>query len=176
MIDSLRPLNQQIWRSLPLQEQSRFLRHLRAYWDVHRHRIAGPLADQLAAEIEAGAIQLHAGRLMNYQEDAGRATVTYRKRNSEEAVSLEVGRMVNCTGPESDLRRVNHPLLADLFKKGLARPDALRLGLDVSETGGVLNARGRCSKFLFAVGPLRKGQLRETIAVPELRVQIAELV
>jgi uncharacterized NAD(P)/FAD-binding protein YdhS len=61
------------------------------------------------------------------------------------------------------------------MEKTLARPDELLLGLDVSSDGALLNASGVPSDFLFAVGPLRKGQLWESVAVPELRVQAAEL-
>jgi uncharacterized NAD(P)/FAD-binding protein YdhS len=49
------------------------------------------------------------------------------------------------------------------------------LGLDVAENGAVIDAQGSASNSLFAVGPLRKAKLYESIAVPELRVQVAEL-
>ncbi len=39
-VDELRPYTQSIWRAMALPEQRRFLRHLRAWWDVHRHRLA----------------------------------------------------------------------------------------------------------------------------------------
>ena len=90
-------------------------------------------------------------------------------------VKLRVDRVINCTGPDGDFRRVDSPLLADLFQKGLARPDELFLGLDVAEDGALIDGRGKRSDSLFALGPLRKGSLWESIAVPELRVQIAEL-
>jgi uncharacterized NAD(P)/FAD-binding protein YdhS len=59
--------------------------------------------------------------------------------------------------------------------KKLARPDELSLGLDVSDDGAVLDAEGTPSDFLYALGPLRKGNLWETIAVPEIRHQVADL-
>ena len=54
-------------------------------------------------------------------------------------------------------------------------PDELLLGLDVADDGALLDGQGKPSSCLFALGPLRKGSLWESIAVPELRVQIAEL-
>lgn len=175
VIDSLRPFTQTIWRSLPLQEQKRFLRHLRAYWDVHRHRIAGRIADQLEGQLRNGRMRAHAGRIAEYREDDSAVHIAYRNRESGRIDKFSVDHVINCTGPNSDLRRVASPLLSDLFAKKLAHTDVLRLGLDVAEDGALLNADGVASDLLYAVGPLRKGLLWESIAVPELRVQVPEL-
>jgi uncharacterized NAD(P)/FAD-binding protein YdhS len=70
---------------------------------------------------------------------------------------------------------VSSPLLSDLIANGLVRPDELGLGLDVAENGAVIDAQGSPSNSLYAIGPLRKAKLYESIAVPELRVQVAEL-
>ncbi len=175
VVDSLRPLTQQIWRSLPLVEQRRFLRHLRSYWDVHRHRIAERIVDQLTLQLRSGQIQTHAGRIIEYHEGAASVEVTYRERKTGQLRKLLVDRVVNCTGPEGDYRRVSSPLLLDLMDRGLARPDALSLGLDVADDAAVIDSQGSPSNFLYALGPLRKGKLWESIAVPELRVQVAEL-
>jgi len=175
VIDSLRPVTQQIWGSFAPEERRRFLRHLRTYWDVHRHRIAERIADQLTLQIRSGQIQMHAGRITEYHEVAEGVNITYRRRGRGESAKLHVDRVVNCTGPEGDCRRVGSPLLLDLLKKNLARPDLLSLGLDVADDGAVLDARGSFSDSLYALGPLRKGKLWESIAVPELRVQVAEL-
>ncbi|MGB9491823.1 MAG: FAD/NAD(P)-binding protein [Terriglobales bacterium] len=175
VMDSLRPLTQEIWRTLPRPEQRRFLRHLRTYWEVHRHRIAGQIANRLALQLQSGQIQMHAGRIMEYREDSAGVEISYRARKHGETVRLHVDRVVNCTGPESNYRRVNSPLLQDLMNKGLARPDELSLGLDVSGDGALVDAQGKPSDFLYTLGPLRKGNLWETIAVPEIRVQAAEM-
>jgi len=175
VVDALRPINQQIWQSLSRPERRRFLRHGRAYWDVHRHRIAGAIADQLADESARGQLQVHAGRLTEYAEDASGVTVAYRERGSGEVRQLRVDRVINCTGPDGDFRRVESPLVTDLLQQGLGRPDELLLGLDVADDGALLDGQGKPSSCLFALGPLRKGSLWESIAVPELRVQIAEL-
>jgi uncharacterized NAD(P)/FAD-binding protein YdhS len=175
VIDSLRPVTQEIWRSLPRTEQRRFLRHLRTYWDVHRHRIAERLAEELAGQLEERHIQMHAGRITEYREDDAGVDVAYRSRQGRETIGLRIAKVVNCTGPDNDYRRVGSPLLSDLMDKKLARPDELSLGLDVSDDGAVLDAKGTPSDFLYALGPLRKGNLWETIAVPEIRHQVADL-
>jgi uncharacterized NAD(P)/FAD-binding protein YdhS len=175
VIDSLRPFMQEMWRSLPQPEQRRFLRHLRPYWDVHRHRVAPEIGAMLTAEMMTGQIQVHAGRITVYAEDHGGVDVTYRDRKTGKLVQLRLGRVVNCTGPEGDFRNVDHSLLASLLQRKMVRPDPLFLGLDVSPDGALIDANGEASEFLFTVGPIRKGNLWETIAVPEIRVQASEL-
>jgi uncharacterized NAD(P)/FAD-binding protein YdhS len=175
VIDSLRPFSQAIWRSLPQQEQGRFLRHVRAYWDAHRHRVAPQIGEMLVSEANAGRMQVHAGRITEYCESADGVELTYRNRGNGESKKLLVGRVINCTGPDSDCRRMNDPLLNDLLRKNLVRPDPLFMGLDTAQDGALIDAHGVTSNFLYTLGPFRKGNLWETTAVPEIRGQAAEL-
>jgi len=175
VIDALRPFTHEIWRALPRAERRRFLRHLRTYWEVHRHRIAVQIAEQLAAQIQSGQVHMHAGRITEVRENSSDVDLTYCDRKSGQTERLRVDLVFNCTGPDADCRRVPSPLLSDLMDKGLARPDELSLGLDVSDDGALLDTQDRPSNFLFALGSLRKGNLWETIAVPEIRGQVAQL-
>src|ERR1700733_4225161 len=175
VIDSLRPFTQQIWRSLALSERRRFLRHVRPFWDVHRHRVAPAIGATLASQIQDGQIEIHAGRITAYSEDVGGVEVTYRARESGQLERLRVDRVINCTGPENDCRKANDPWLTNLMRRKLARPDRLFLGLDVSPDGALIDGCGNVSDLLYAIGPVRKGSLWETIAVPELRVQVSDL-
>lgn len=175
VIDSLRPVTQQIWQSLPIEEQQRFLRHLRSYWDVHRHRVAPEIGAMLASELRDHRIQVHAGRIVEYRDADHSVKVTYRDRHSGESRTLRVSRVINCTGPDSDCRRVTNSLLKDLIQQKTVRPDPLFLGLDTADDGALIAGDGAPSHDLYAIGPLRKGNLWETIAVPELRVQVSVL-
>jgi hydroxyacylglutathione hydrolase len=175
VIDSLRPFSQEIWRSLSLKERRRFLRHLRPHWDVHRHRVAPAIGVRLASQIQDGQIEVHAGRITTYAEDIDGVDVAYRGRGSGQLERLRVDRVINCTGPESDCRKVDEPFLTNLMRQKLARPDSLFLGLDVSPDGALMDGEGAASDLLYAIGPVRKGTLWETVAVPELRVQVSEL-
>jgi uncharacterized NAD(P)/FAD-binding protein YdhS len=175
VIDSLRPFTQTIWRSLSRQERRRFLRHARPYWEVHRHRVAPEIGVALASQIQNGWIEIHAGRIVAYAEDADGIDVTYRGRKSGELESLRVGRVINCTGPEVDCRRIENLLLTNLMRENMARPDSLFLGLDTSEDGALRDAHGAASDFLYALGPSRKASLWETMAVPEIRIQASQL-
>ncbi|MGD0570699.1 MAG: FAD/NAD(P)-binding protein [Candidatus Sulfotelmatobacter sp.] len=175
VIDSLRPFTQAIWRSLSLKERRRFLRHVRPYWDVHRHRVAPAIGVRLALQVQDCQIETHAGRIKAYAEDINGVDVSYLDRKSGQVERLRVDRVINCTGPESDCRRADDPLLTNLMRQKLVRPDPLFLGLDVSSDGALIDANGEASNLLYAIGPVRKGSLWETIAVPELRVQASDV-
>ncbi len=51
----------------------------------------------------------------------------------------------------------------------------MRLGLDVDARHRVVHADGRPHPTLFAVGPITRGALWEINAVPDIRVQAAEV-
>ncbi len=175
VFDSLRPQVAQIWQSLSEPERRRFLRHVRPYWEVHRHRAAPQIAQSIAEQISGGQIKVHAGRITGYTEDGSRVKVTYHDRKSGKANSISVDRIINCTGPESDCRRLDNRLISSLLASGSARPDPLFLGLDVSPDGALVSRNGTISDSLFAIGPIRKGSVWESTAVPELREQIHRL-
>jgi uncharacterized NAD(P)/FAD-binding protein YdhS len=176
IIDSLRPFTQPIWRSLPHPERLRFLRHLRPFWESHRHRIAPKVGSLLEEQLRTQQIQIHTGRLRQYSEDEGGIDVSYAERRSGKIKCLRVDRVINCTGPETDCRKVRDAFFAHLLKHGFMAPDRLLLGFDATEDGALINSQGKASKFLYAVGPPRKGSLWEATAVPEIRSQVAGLV
>jgi uncharacterized NAD(P)/FAD-binding protein YdhS len=175
VIDALRPVTQEIWRSLPMHERKRFLRHVRAYWEVHRHRIAPEIGDEISDLLRKGRATVHAGRWTSYQEFSDRAEVSLRDRKTGSERHLSVDRVINCTGPATDFRRIGDPLIQNLLAQGIARPDSLFIGLDVDSNGAVIHSGGTPSCDVYAIGPIRKGFLWETIAVPELREQASEL-
>ncbi|MGV0106006.1 hypothetical protein NSTCB13_04789 [Nostoc sp. DSM 114160] len=57
----------------------------------------------------------------------------------------------------------------------LIRPNTIGLGLDTDTHGALYAAEGNISTLFYTLGTPRKGDLWETIAVPELRGQAQEL-
>jgi uncharacterized NAD(P)/FAD-binding protein YdhS len=174
VIDALRPFTQDIWQAMPVAERSRFLRHARAWWDVLRHRMAGAVADRLDAARQSGQLRILRGRTVGYRVDRSSdppVTATIRARGADVLAELRVGRVINCTGVFADFARVPHPLVRQLLDDGVARPDPLRLGLDVTKNGALLNRQGAISRRIFAVGPPTKGAFWEITAVPDIRRQ-----
>jgi uncharacterized NAD(P)/FAD-binding protein YdhS len=62
-----------------------------------------------------------------------------------------------------------------LIDQGLARADPLGLGVVTDAFGAVLDASGRADPDLLTLGALRRGQLWESTAIPEIRKQAAAL-
>lgn len=172
VIDELRPLTTDIWQAMTTEDRKRFLRHLRPWWDTHRHRVAGPVAARIAEARRHGQLQIRAGRIRNFHIRAGaRVEVGFRPRFQDGLEHVSVGRVINCAGPESDFARIRDPLLRRLLDRGLIRPDALGLGLDVTRTCALLDREGAISRRLYAIGPVTKGAFWEMTAVPDIRQQ-----
>lgn len=175
VIDALRPDTRDLWRNLPLAEKKRFLRHLRPWWDVHRHRMAPSVAARIERALERKQLQIRRARLGRVTAKRGGVDVELLPVGGAPAEQIEVDRVINCMGPLADMSRIASPLLRALLESGAARPDPLDLGLEVSAEGAVIDAAGRPSDKLFAAGPLTKGVFWETTAVPDIRVQCERL-
>lgn len=175
VMESVRTQTASLWRGLPEPERRRFLRHLRAFWDVHRHRMAPAVHDTLEQLQRAGVLRIHAARVRGFQlSDEGWVLARVRPRGVGREATFRVQHVINCTGPDASIGR-GHPLLRGLLESGLARSDALGLGLATDEEGALLDARGHASRLLFTLGPLRRGDLWESTAIPEIRVQALAL-
>ncbi len=169
VVTSLRHDTPALWKGLGERERGRFLRHVRPFWETHRHRASPETATQIAELIARNELAVHAGRVLGYAESRGGVDARVLMRGAEEETVLRVGRVINCTGPETDVRKVEDLFVQRMVRDGLVRPDALGLGLDTDAHGAVVDAQGRVQDRLTLVGPLRKGQLWENTAVPELR-------
>lgn len=169
VIDSMRPVSPQLWRSLNVEDKQRFLTEFQRLWDVHRFRMAPDVADRFEALEASGRLVTEANSIVSVEPHGGRARVFLRTPGSHELDTVDVDRVINCSGAGCDLRRQAPPVLAGLLAAGRARPDELGLGLDVSERGAVLDAEGTESGRIFVVGSLRKGVEWEAIGVTEIR-------
>ena len=175
-VDALRPSTKALWRGWSPSQRTRFLRHGRTFWDVHRHRLAPQVAADIDRMRQAGRLRIIAGRLERVETVQGqKLAVTWRPRGAERSARFEASLLVNCTGPAASLARSAEPLLAVLSEQGLIRPDPLGLGVDVDVDHRVIALAGHAQPTLFAVGPMTRGALWEINAVPDIRVQAAEV-
>ena len=165
-VDGLRPHSAALWRGLSEAEQQRFLRHLRPWWDVHRHRIAPQVAERIEALRASGRLEVMAGRIVRVE--GGTATIA---RRGGGGLRRRFAAAINCTGPQGAIERVEDPLIRQLLAGGRARADRLGLGLEVDEESRV--AGSGPSPALYAIGPLSKGAFWEIVAVPDIRGQAA---
>ena len=175
VIKSLRPVTQDLWQALTLSEQQRFLRHVRPYWDIHRHRIAPLVAEVVDKLLSSGQLVVHAARIQAYHEDSHGVDVTLRARYTTDDIVLRVSRAINCTGPTSNYEKLEHPLVNNLRSQGLLCAHALKMGISTAANGALKDARGAASEALYTLGPTRLGDLWETIGVPDIREQAMAL-
>ena len=174
IIDALRPHVPRLWQRLPLADRHVFLRHVARYWEVHRHRMPPETARRVSALLGTGRLSVHAGQVRAVTEVPGGAPGAASSQGGT-ATEQAAGWLVNATGPDANISRTGDRLLRDLFDRGLARPDPLRLGLDATPSGAVLDAAGRPSRTMFTLGPPLRGLCYETTAIPEIRTQAAAL-
>ncbi len=178
VIDALRPHSQLLWQELSPADRRRFVRHLRPWWDVHRHRAAPDVAERIHRLQAEGRLVLHAGRL-EALEPSGPwscgALATYRPRGASASLALEVQRVINCTGTAVDLAAVDDPLIRQLLASGTVRADSARLGLDCTTSSMMIDAAGQVVPGLFGVGPVVRGAFWEITSVPDIRSQAVEV-
>ena len=170
-VHELRHVTQRLWGAAPLDQRRRFIRHLRPWWDVHRHRIAPAVAERIETMRGEGRLTVAAGRIQSAAPDGDAAIVTWRPRGAPASARLRAHRIVNCSGPELDIARVADPLLVSLVVAGRIRPDPCRLGVEVDLESRTLDAAGRPSDTLYAIGPMTRGAFWESIAVSDIAIQ-----
>jgi uncharacterized NAD(P)/FAD-binding protein YdhS len=174
-VNVARPAVPQLWSGMSVRERARFLRHARAYWDVHRHRMPPAIDRELERLRCNGQLQVHAGHLQPLTASGDRIVAQWRVRGSATTVSLEVDRVINCAGTDRRLTRSRDPLLQGLMADGLAVPDTLGLGWRTDEHGALIDRSGRVGRHLYYVGPMLRARHWEATAVGELRGHVERL-
>jgi uncharacterized NAD(P)/FAD-binding protein YdhS len=170
VVDGLRPHTQRLWRELSLVERKRFLRHLRPWWDVHRHRGAPQVMARIAEAHARGQLQIIAGKLVSAIAEENGVAIEVKPRGGGAIAEYRGDRLIDCSGLNGDCTKLDQPLLQQLLQTGSVRPDPLRLGLDVTEDGALIDRDGHAAADFFAIGSITRGAFWEITAVPDLRV------
>src|SRR3981081_2556440 len=116
-----------LWQRLPAREKRRMLRHVRPYWDVHRHRLPSETLAKLNHLRHRQKLHVHAGRVLEFEAVGSQIRVMWRARGAHELQTLLVDRVVNCTGPDYNVRRSGDPLMRSLLAQGLTVSDPPKL-------------------------------------------------
>lgn len=175
VVDGLRPYNQRLWQSWPQRKKRQFLRHVRPWWNIHRHRLPPDLHAGLVHAIKTGQVKLIAAEFVDIEKAGGAVKATIRRRASTDLEVFDVARVYDCGGVSVDVRASSNPLVRQLINEGAARPDDLSIGLDVDESSALVSADGKASQRIRVVGPLTRGRYFEIEAVPDIRLQCANL-
>src|SRR5690606_28102235 len=128
IVNAIREQAPVIWQGLDERQRRQVLRHVRPYWDVHRHRLPPNTFEKLEVLRGSGRLQVHAGRILAAVPDEARLRVTWLPRGAAAPRQFTVDHVFNCTGPDHDLRRSQDPLFRAAIRDGLVVPDACGLG------------------------------------------------
>jgi uncharacterized NAD(P)/FAD-binding protein YdhS len=164
-MDGLRPHTARLWSMLGDDDRAEFVRHHASLWDTHRHRMPRSTAAALAGLRCEGTLTVTAAEVVAVDELDGALLV-----HLSDGSSRQVARVVNCTGPQADVRLTGDPLLTSLVAAGHASAGPLGIGLASDADGRVRAADGTVGA-VWTLGALRRGDLWESTAIPEIRAQ-----
>lgn len=173
IIDGLRPYTQKIWLQWIVSDKQYFLKKIRPYWEIARHRIPSASSERLNNMMEKGQLVLKKGTIEEASVSSNGIEILYR---SESGLNSQVfQKVINCTGPESNYRKVRFPIIVDLIARGKVKIDELGLGIKCTPEGSIINDQGEVEQGIWCIGPMRKAVLWETTALRELREQSSAL-
>jgi uncharacterized NAD(P)/FAD-binding protein YdhS len=164
-----------LWEGLGNADRCRFLRHVRAYWDIHRHRLAPEIALKIARLRASGQLRVHAGRIVRLAADESGINVHWIARGESEFQQLSVDRVFDCSGSDCRALQTRDPLLRQLLDAGIASVDPQGLGLRTGQHGALINRDGDTAQQLFYLGPMLRARHWEATAVGELRQHVESL-
>ncbi len=157
VLDSFRVITPLIWQRFSLKEKEYFLKRVKTYWDIHRHRIP-PINHKF---------KIKKGTVINSSHEHGKVKI--HLKSGEEILSEYV---VDASGISWEEK---NPFIVGLFKSGIAKPSFKLGGIVTDKLGRVIDNMGSNHLNLFALGPVRRGDLLETTAVREIREQAFNL-
>lgn len=169
-VDGLRFRLTELWQRLDESEREDFLRHHAGAWNVVRHRMPPSSARRIRELRHGDRLQVHSAQVV----DATPLTHGGLAVALDDGSRREVGWVVGCTGPQSDVRQLGVPLLDDLLSRtaGPALAQLATAGMGFrTEQGRLLDGSGRADAPVWTLGALRRGELWESTAVPEIRSQ-----
>ena len=164
-----------LWEGLGEADRSRFLRHVRTYWDIHRHRLAPEIAASVAHLRANGQLRVHAGRILHLAAEGSGISAQWSARGSTELRQLRVDRIIDCSGADCRVLRTRDPLLRQLMDTGVASSDPNGLGLRTGKHGALINGDGDAAQQVFYLGPMLRARHWEATAVGELRQHVDTL-
>jgi uncharacterized NAD(P)/FAD-binding protein YdhS len=167
-LDSLRPIHRALWLAMSDDTRRAFLA-MRREWEVHRSRLPAEVERELAGWAGEGRLEIRALEVVDAAAAPDGITLA-----GADGASIRADHVVLAAGPDEAPGAT--PLLRAGIDDGLLRPGPYDLGIDAdAATLRVRDSAGAVDRPLFAIGPILRGVLWETIAVPEIRVQAATL-
>ncbi|WP_192558267.1 FAD/NAD(P)-binding protein [Pseudomonas allokribbensis] len=175
-LDTVRAHIGRLWSQASDAQRRQFVRHVRPWWESHHHR-SPPLSAELVERLHReGRLRIHAASYKGLEPVSGGGVgIRVRRRGGSETRVVQGAALINSSGIEYDWRRVDRPLPQQLLARGLVQPGPLALGIAAAVDGAVLDAQGKVSQRLFAMGPPLRGMWWESTAVTDVASQAKAL-
>ncbi|GGD07693.1 FAD/NAD(P)-binding protein [Nocardioides daphniae] len=169
-IDGLRFQVAALWGRMSEEDRLEFVRTDAGAWNVARHKMSPSSNARLHELWRDEKLVTTAAEVLEVEPlSRGGLAVTL-----SDGLRREVGWVVNCTGPQTDVRLLKNPFLDDLLRPraGAALATIATAGMGVrTDEGRLLDANGYSDAPIWTLGALRRGELWESTAVPEIRSQ-----
>ena len=162
-----------LWAALPEAERRCFVRHLRLYYEVHRHIMAGPVYDMIAEERRSGGLRVLAARLRQVRPKGAAFEVDLQPRGGgPESLRCEpFDIIVNCTGPSYATLTRTDPFWRSLTGRGLVRTDQAGVGPEADRQGRAIDVGGTAQPDLLLGGTLARSAFGELTGVREISAE-----
>jgi len=164
-VDAIRPHVSDLWRALPTNDRARFVRWVRTYWDVLRHRAPIESLATMQALCDAGRLEQIAGEVVRCTPESDGLRVSVRERGRMREMRCDA--IVRCIGPALEFSELENPIVRHLVADGRATVDAAGLGV-VTDAAGRLESPRTTKQQIFTLGALRRASYWETTSVPEI--------
>ncbi len=168
VFDQLRLQGPVLWSALSPGERTRLVRWLRAFWDVHRFRIAPQVESVLERRRTEGTFDNIAASLVTSRVIADRLAVSVRRRGQRHIETMHFDAVINTTGPAHGKALQANSALRSLAEPGILRIDRHGLGIETSLDSRAIGPDGRPLAGLFVAGPLARGTFGELMGLPEV--------
>lgn len=168
VVDSVRPLIQEIWKGLNSKDRLRLSQKYFNLWNVHRHRCDANIRRQIDDAAAAGTVAMVKAKCTGFTPVQGGVDVTLEQAGKIRTERYDI--VFKCFGINYAV--TNNPLLTTLLNKGLLKSADTPYGIMADAN---FRACYGPSGTIYALGTPLFGQLFETTAVPELRSQAAKI-
>lgn len=170
--DALALVVSRIWPKLPLDEQRRFLRRLRPWYDVHRFRTP-PMTEAVVLRAErAGQVAYRAALLKAIEGSEGGTFTAHFGHTKGRQARETFGAVINCAGLDSGDTVAGNPLLGALVDRGLILPHPNGVGFLTDPSCRALNALGQPRHNLRIIGPPTAGVFGDPLGALFISAQV----
>ncbi|TXH26572.1 MAG: hypothetical protein E6Q96_07685 [Cyclobacteriaceae bacterium] len=167
LIDRIRAHAPELWKGLNETSKKRFIRHLKPYWEIHRHRAPKNVLELIDRATREGRFKLLKGSIQRVEAKGHQLSVQLASNSGVSTLITDY--LLNSSGLQQDIALTSDPLLQKLLERQYMIPDHTRLGIQTDDSGALISAEGK--RNIFTLGALRRASEFECTAAKEISRQ-----